>query len=133
MMKKVLKISFEWESDGKVEEFSYHANWNGLGGMLFSKQGSTIATIDVADVEGEKNDKTLASDTGDWLVMNWDGSRKVEGEARYEHPVIGRFHRSTVGDGDTLAQVALAMQTFTKLGWTRRRKSGTGQFEGEYA
>ena len=73
----------------------------------------------------------MCEESGDWLVTNWDGSKK--GRGKYLHPIIGLFHKSNVSQGDSLGQASLTLSTFLQHGWSGRRKRGSGPFTGEYS
>lgn len=116
---KIESMTFIAPCDGK--KYKWSAHWDFKGGHLFDSHGASIATLEVDE------------ETGDWIVENWDGSKKVPGEARYAHPIIGIFHKSNLSEGDCLGQASLTLSTFLEHGWSGRRKRGSGPFTGEYS
>lgn len=116
---KIESMTFIAPCDGK--KYKWTAHWDHRGGNLYDANGSSLADLDV--------DK----DSGDWIVTNFDGARDVKNEPRYEHPIIGIFHKSLIRESDALAQAALTLSTFLEHGWKGRRKRGTGPFKGEYS
>lgn len=116
---KIEDMTFIAPCDGK--KYKWSASWDFLGGFLYNSHGDSLAELDVDE------------ETGDWIVTNFDGAKDVKGEARYEHPIIGIFHKSRIGEGDALAQAAVTLSTFIEHGWKGRRKRGSGPFKGEYS
>jgi hypothetical protein len=114
-------IDMKFEVDGV--EYSWQTDHDGCSGMLFSKAGASLATIELVKamkpVKGKRRSKY-------WVVHNWDGGKKVPGEARYAHPQLGDLlHSSNFKPGDAVAMASHTLQTFLVHGWVgrRRRKS----------
>lgn len=114
-------IDMKFERDGV--EYQWQTDHDGRSGMLFSEDGDTLATIDLV--------KALKPVTGKrrsqyWIVYNWDGAKKIPGEARYSHPQLGDLlHSSNFKPGDAVAMASHTLITYIVHGWKgrRRRKS----------